>query len=53
MKSIFILTLALGLVAGCGAKNDNDKPTMQTNSSATSTPSASSDPGAAFLAANA
>jgi FKBP-type peptidyl-prolyl cis-trans isomerase FklB len=45
MKSFFILTLALGLVAGCGAKND--KTTMQTN------PSPSSDPGAIFLAANA
>jgi FKBP-type peptidyl-prolyl cis-trans isomerase FklB len=48
MKSFFILTLALGLVAGCGAKND--KINMQTNPSA---PSATSDPGAAFLAANA
>jgi FKBP-type peptidyl-prolyl cis-trans isomerase FklB len=45
MKSFFILTLALGLAAGCGAKND--KASMQTNSSA------NSDPGAAFLAANA
>jgi FKBP-type peptidyl-prolyl cis-trans isomerase FklB len=45
MKSFIILTLALGLVAGCGAKND--KASMQTN------PSANSDPGAAFLAANA
>jgi FKBP-type peptidyl-prolyl cis-trans isomerase FklB len=45
MKSFFILTLALGLLAGCGAKND--KATMQTN------PGAISDPGAAFLAQNA
>ena len=45
MKSLFILTLVLGLVAGCGAKND--KATMETN------PSVKSDPGAAFLAANA
>jgi len=45
MKSFFILTLALGLLAGCGAKND--KATMQTN------PSTNSDPGAAFLADNA
>jgi FKBP-type peptidyl-prolyl cis-trans isomerase FklB len=51
MKSFFILTLALGLIAGCGAKND--KATMQTNSSAPSTSSVSSDPGAAFLAENA
>ncbi len=48
MKSFFILTLALGLLAGCGAKNDNT--TMQTNPSA---PSAKSDPGATFLAENA
>jgi FKBP-type peptidyl-prolyl cis-trans isomerase FklB len=39
MKSFFTLTLALGLVAGCGAKND--KSSMQTN------------PGEIFLAANA
>jgi FKBP-type peptidyl-prolyl cis-trans isomerase FklB len=45
MKSFIILTLALGLVAGCGAKND--KSSMQTN------PGPNSDPGAIFLAANA
>jgi FKBP-type peptidyl-prolyl cis-trans isomerase FklB len=45
MKSFFILTLALSLFAGCGVKND--KPTMETN------PSAKSDPGTTFLAANA
>ena len=45
MKSFFILTLALGLLAGCGAKND--KATMETN------PSTKSDPGATLLAANA
>ena len=45
MKSIFILTLAAGLLAGCGAKND--KATMQTNVSA------QSNSGEAFLAENA
>ena len=39
MKSFFILTLALGLLTGCSGKKD--QATMQT------------DPGAAFLAANA
>ena len=45
MKSFFILTLALGLLAGCGAKNDKH-PCKQI-------PAPKSDPGAAFLAENA
>jgi FKBP-type peptidyl-prolyl cis-trans isomerase FklB len=45
MKSIFILTLAAGLLAGCGAKND--KAPMQSNVNA------QSNSGAAFLAENA
>jgi len=45
MKSIFILTVALGLVAGCG--NKNDQATTETK------PGAKSDPGATFLAENA
>ncbi len=45
MKLFFILTLALGLVAGCGAKND--QATMEANLKA------ESGPGAAFLAENA
>ena len=45
MKSFFILTLALGLLAGCGVKKD--KATMETN------PSPKSDAGATFLAENA
>jgi FKBP-type peptidyl-prolyl cis-trans isomerase FklB len=49
MKSFFILTLALGLLAGCGVKED--KTTMETN------PSAKSDSqpvnGETFLAQNA
>jgi FKBP-type peptidyl-prolyl cis-trans isomerase FklB len=44
MKSFFMMTLAAGLLAGCGAKND--KTTMETN------PSSKSDPGATFLAEN-
>jgi FKBP-type peptidyl-prolyl cis-trans isomerase FklB len=45
MKSFLILALALGLLAGCGAKND--KVSMETN------PNLKSDAGAAFLAGNA
>ena len=45
MKSFFIVTLALGLFAGCGVKND--KATMTTN------PSAKPDAGETFLAQNA
>jgi hypothetical protein len=45
MKSFFILTLALGLLAGCGAKND--KTSMETN------PSLKSDADATLLAENA
>jgi FKBP-type peptidyl-prolyl cis-trans isomerase FklB len=45
MKSIFILTLAAGLLAGCGAKND--KATMGTNMSSQAAA------GEAFLAENA
>lgn len=45
MKSIFILTLAAGLLAGCGAKND--KASMETNMSSQAAA------GEAFLAANA
>jgi FKBP-type peptidyl-prolyl cis-trans isomerase FklB len=45
MKSIFILTLALGLLAGCGAKND--KANMDANVSA------NSGAGEVFLAENA
>ncbi len=48
MKSIFILTLALGLLAGCSAKNtQSTTTTMDTNVSA------KPDAGAAFLAENA
>ena len=45
MKSFFILTLALGLLAGCGVKKD--KATMETN------PSLKSNVGETFLAENA
>jgi FKBP-type peptidyl-prolyl cis-trans isomerase FklB len=45
MKSFFTLTLALGLLAGCGIKKD--QATMETN------PSIKSDAGETFLAENA
>ena len=47
VNSIFILTLAAGLLAGCGAKDN------QTGPAAGSGGAAQADAGAAFLAANA
>ena len=49
MKHILILTLALGLVAGCGEKSE---PTTTNNTSDTST-TMKSNPGEQFLAENA
>ena len=51
MKSFFTLTLALGLLAGCGVKKD--QATMETNPSPKPDLIAKSDPGEIFLAENA
>ena len=51
MKSFFILTLALGLLAGCSVKKD--QALMETNPSMKPDLSAKSDAGETFLAENA